>query len=264
MLFGDNRRPLIAPESILQRIRAGDKTAEQLLFNQYSRQLNTILVQKSQDPELAADIVQDTFMVVLDKARQDKIDNPKALGAFIRQVGANLLTASYRKEIRRKTEASEQIDVEYADHTSDPADRIQSADMTALVLQMLDELPTDRDRDLIRRYFLYNEPKQLICQEYALTAAHFDRVIHRARQRLKHLLKQKLTAHGEDFDFRRLFALALFALIFYSLSEKSLDMQRKFGQNMGVFAFSGDHRDVRGRLVADNGHNGDEVQEYAR
>jgi len=60
------------------------------------------------------------------------------------------------------------------------------------VSQLLDELSIERDKDILRSFYLEEQEKQAICERLNLTSAHFDRVLFRARNRLKELIEFKL------------------------------------------------------------------------
>lgn len=181
-----------SPEELVAKIHAGEQLAEQQLVNQYWRSLYFILNRRANDPELAADMTQETFIIVINKARNGQIENPAALSAFIRQIGVNLLIANFRKESRRKTDVSEDIDVQYPDLSTDVLKSLNSQKIGRIVTQVMDELPTERDKDLLYRYFVYGQTKQLLCEEFDLTPAHFDRVLYRARNRLKQILEMRM------------------------------------------------------------------------
>ena len=61
-----------------------------------------------------------------------------------------------------------------------------------LVREAMAELRQPRDRQLLRRFYLGEEDKADLCQEYGVTPAHFDRVLYRARQRFGELLERRL------------------------------------------------------------------------
>ena len=56
---------------------------------------------------------------------------------------------------------------------------------------MLDEMPGERDRELLMRFYLNDEAKEQICQELKLSREHFNRVIFRARGRFRELLEHR-------------------------------------------------------------------------
>ena len=63
---------------------------------------------------------------------------------------------------------------------------------------MLQELNSPRDREILVRFYLQEEEKDAICRDLGLEADQFDKVLHRARARLKELLE----SHGlQKSDF---------------------------------------------------------------
>ena len=69
---------LVSPDVLLERIRNGDKQAEEALVSQYWRGLHYIVNRQTSDAELAADIAQDAFVVVITKARKGEIEKDGA------------------------------------------------------------------------------------------------------------------------------------------------------------------------------------------
>lgn len=201
---------------ILQDIKNGNKQAESKLVEQYWRGLIFVLKNQCQDPDLIHDLAQDTFVIVINKARSGDIENPHALSAFIRQVGVNLVIAHFRKEKRRKTDVDDNIDVQFPDKAPSIRQSLGNAQLADLVRQVMDELPNQRDRELLYRYFVYGHTKQHICDEFDLTLAHFDRVLYRARARLKSLLLKKVNADPSITTISHLLSL------FFILSINSL------------------------------------------
>ena len=58
----------------------------------------------------------------------------------------------------------------------------------AIVRRLIAEMPTDRDRQLLLRFYVAEEEKDSICGELGLDSLHFNRVLFRARHRFKELL----------------------------------------------------------------------------
>ncbi len=48
---------------------------------------------------------------------------------------------------------------------------------------------TDRDRQILYRFYIAEEDKERICADLDLSSLHFNRVLFRARQRFKDLLE---------------------------------------------------------------------------
>jgi RNA polymerase sigma-70 factor (ECF subfamily) len=217
MILTDHGSDLGSSESLVYRIAAGEKTAEQELVEKYWKSLFFIINRQAQDKDLAQDITQEAFVVVICKAREGKIENPQSLSAFVRQVGINLLIGNYRKEARRKTDSDEHIDVLFPELTDSLSKKLSNEKLTQIVKQVMNELPTERDKDLLYRYFVYGQNKQQICDEFELTRAHFDRVLHRARSRLKQILQVKLETDLSQIGISQL----LTAVLIFNLLVKS-------------------------------------------
>jgi len=177
---------------LVVRIRAGDASAETALVNKYWKSLYFILNKRCNDTQLASDIAQDAFIVVIAKARNGEINSPEAIAAFIRQTGVNLLIAHYRKETRRATDTHGEVSFEIPDDKSNVERAVESRDTLKLVQQLISEMKVERDRDLLISYYAKEEEKASICKRLELTPAHFDRVLFRAKSRLKQLIDFKL------------------------------------------------------------------------
>jgi|TARA_Y100001968_G_scaffold333485_1_gene396593 RNA polymerase sigma-70 factor (ECF subfamily) len=177
---------------LLHAIALGSKDAERLLVEKYYKNLFFILRSQTQDNSLSEDICQETFLKVIEKARSKEIRNPEAIGAFIRQTGINILIEHKRSIARRKTYSSDTIDQHEHLKQSSTLHHIHSAKLVEITQQIIRELPTERDRTILHDFFLQGIEKKVICQQQGVSAAHFDRVLFRARQRLKQALAIKL------------------------------------------------------------------------
>lgn len=178
--------------SIVQRIGNGDAQAESELVEKYYRSLHFILKRRCNDPQLAADLAQDTFIVVIGKARAKKINAPESIAAFIRQTGINLMIAHFRKETRRATDTFGEVAIEVRDYNTNVSRAVESNQALSCVQQMIGELKVERDRDILTSYYAKEETKISICDRLDLTSSHFDRVLFRARTRLKQLIDFKM------------------------------------------------------------------------
>jgi DNA-directed RNA polymerase specialized sigma24 family protein len=58
-------------------------------------------------------------------------------------------------------------------------------------MTLLEELPTQRDRMVLVRFYLDGVDKQQLCRELGLSPKHFDRVLMRARTRLRSIIERR-------------------------------------------------------------------------
>ncbi|HET9037640.1 MAG TPA: hypothetical protein VFN45_15620, partial [Myxococcaceae bacterium] len=82
------------------------------------------------------------------------------------------------------------------DERPDALERISRAEEVQLVRQVLEELPVERDRDLLRRYYLGQESKETLQADHGLSSLQFNRVLHRARRRFQELWVARQSARS--------------------------------------------------------------------
>lgn len=173
---------------LVRRIGAGDASAEGELVERYSRGLLYLLRRLA--PEMADDFHQETFRIVLERLRRRGLDDPAALAGFLRGTARNLVVAERRKMVRRRTDLDDE-ELERAVHPgASQLSAVLLDEEAETVRRLIQELPTDRDRQLLMRYYVAEEEKETLCAELGLDSLHFNRVLFRARQRFKELLER--------------------------------------------------------------------------
>jgi RNA polymerase sigma-70 factor (ECF subfamily) len=175
-----------------RRIREGDISAESELIRQFEPGLRVLLRRRTGgDHGLLQDLVQETLLVVIQRLRGIGIDDPHKLAAFAAQTARNLAIASLRKAERQKTD----VDSEATDRNPDLGQSIdgKTADLEAAlaVRALLRELPQPRDRLMLKRFYLDDDDKEIICRELDLTEAAFNQALSRARRRFRQILEER-------------------------------------------------------------------------
>jgi len=166
----------------------GDAAAEALLYTRYRDGLRYVIRRRTGDPDLADDVVQDTFRIALEHLRRQPLDDPARLAGYLRGIALNVLIAEQRKTVRRATDVdSEKVDGASADDDGQ-FDALSSAEVVAAVRRLIGELKVERDRDLLFRVYVHQEDKDSVCRELNLDSLHFNRVLHRAKQRFRDLM----------------------------------------------------------------------------
>ena len=169
------------------RIHAGEHAAEDELVLRYRHGLVLLVLRWTGDPALAEDLAHEALLAVIERLRQRPLDDPGKLGAFLHGTAQNMVLAQQRRTARRRTTtAGDRIDA-FEDPGADPFDAAIRTEETLLVRRMIEEMSVARDRELLRRHYILGEPKARICAELGLDAVHFNRVLHRARLRLRAL-----------------------------------------------------------------------------
>ncbi len=173
---------------LAQRIGRGDRSAEGELFERYGRGVLYLLKHKTRDPELALDLRQETFRVAIENLRAHGLQEAERIGAYLRGIAVNLAIADARKTIRRATTADSDAVELIADPGSSPAENVSREQTRDAVRALLDELPVQRDREILLRFYLEDEDKDSICAGLGVDSAHFNRVLFRAKQRFGELV----------------------------------------------------------------------------
>lgn len=176
------------PIELCRVIGEGDPEAETQLVEKYERGLLFLLRHHTNDEELVKDVVQETFIVVIQRLRTTGIDTPAKLAQFMHQTAKNIMIGYVRKASRRRTDANT-TRVEAAIGNLEDQHLAAVRDQDALIIrQLLTELKCQRDREILRRFYLLEEEKADICRDLCLSEIHFNRVLYRARHRFSKIV----------------------------------------------------------------------------
>jgi|CXWL01.1.fsa_nt_gi RNA polymerase sigma-70 factor (ECF subfamily) len=179
--------PERAAAEIATRIAAGDASAEDLLVERFGRGVRLLLRHLTHDGARADDLFQETFRLALEKIRGGQLREPERLAAFLAGLARNLALGDHRKRAAHPVADLEAV-AEPADREPDPRDLALRREEAQGVRRLLAQLEPERDRQVLFRFYLAEEPKERICADLGLTSLHFNRVVHRARERFRALL----------------------------------------------------------------------------
>jgi RNA polymerase sigma-70 factor (ECF subfamily) len=164
---------------------------EDLIARQYAG-LRLLIQRRTGDADVAADILNQAACTTWEKWQAGHVQRPEQIGGYIFQVAMNLLrnhrrSVPERPDRRVDPEVLGQLPAESAS-----GDRWLEKKIASRVKSLLHQLPAARDREILVRFYLQEEEKEAICRDLSLDAAQFDKVLHRARARLRDLLE----SHG--------------------------------------------------------------------
>lgn len=178
---------VVAPAATLPP--AMDRAAVEALIAKHYTGLRLLIQRRVGDAEAAADILNQAACTAWEKWQAGQVHRPEEIGGYIFQVAMNLLRNRRRKVAER---ADRRADSEVLGHLPadvDASERWLEKNIAARVKRLLQELPSPRDREILVRCYLQEEEKDAICRDLALAPDQFDKVLHRARARLKELLE---------------------------------------------------------------------------
>jgi len=174
----------------VDRIRAGETVAESELFERFATGIHLILLKRTGNRQLAADLCQDTFVIALQKLRAGQLHKPESLVAFLRQTAVNLSIEHFRKERRYIHQEDGIISLQTAPRDR-KAERIDHQRARSLLNDVIEKLAQHRDRAILHRFYLLDQDKTQICAALELSAAHFDRVLYRAKKRMCEMIEKQ-------------------------------------------------------------------------
>jgi RNA polymerase sigma-70 factor (ECF subfamily) len=165
------------PSELVRRIMAGEAGAEDELVERYGRGILIVLRRMVRNPCTAKDLCQDALRLIVEKVRRGDVREPEKLSGFICSLARNIAKDYLRRMPRG-------VSLEDAE-TSSISD--SSPDQLSHVLQ---EERANAIRQVLYRFYLAEEDKEKICADLALSALHFNRVLHRARERFRKLYQK--------------------------------------------------------------------------
>lgn len=173
---------------LAERIRAGDRTAEAEFVEHYRRGVRALVCRHTRPGEpLVEDFVQDVFAAALEKLRAGELRDANALPAYLRTMIVHITTAEYRRR-KARGETSGIDALEQTSGDADPAETLRAQQLASHIRSVLAELPVERDRAVLVRFYLDEHDKDAICADLGIDPDHFRRVVFRARERLRALL----------------------------------------------------------------------------
>lgn len=181
------RQNTIDTTELTRRIQAGSQVAETEFVETFSNSILLLLINKTQNHDIAKDCCQQALLITLIKIRDGGIAKPESLLSFLRHTATNVANTHFRKE-RRYTSLNEEF-LSAPVRNGDNAAQDRDCKTIRLILNdTLDLLSVERDREILTRFYLRDEDKSIIRGDMEISAAHFDRVLYRAKSRLRDVL----------------------------------------------------------------------------
>lgn len=173
---------------------------ESLIAKQYTG-LRLLVLRRTGNAELAADILNEAVRTTWEKWQAGRVERPEQIGGYIFQVAMNLLR-NHRRNVAERADRQVGAGVlEALPDNADETDRWLEKKVALRVKRLLHDLRTPRDREILTRLYLDEEDKESICRALSLDAQQFDKVLHRARARLKELLESRGFRRTDFFMF---------------------------------------------------------------
>lgn len=150
--------------ALVRSVQAGEDGAAGRLYDAFQQDVYYFIRKTVDDPELAEDLTQDTFIEILQTI--DKLQEPAAFVTWSRQIAYHRCTAHFRK--RREILADEDADgysvfdtVEEDRAEFIPDEALDQAELKKTIHAMIDALPEEQRSAIMMRYFDELSVKQI-------------------------------------------------------------------------------------------------------
>jgi RNA polymerase sigma-70 factor (ECF subfamily) len=181
--------------ALVAQIKAGEDAGLEFLYRQFSRGIRYYLC-RHLGPEELDDRVHDTFLVVVQAIKKGDLREPERLMGFVRTIVRRQVAAYIDQAVQtRRDQADIECGVTVVDGKGDPEQQAIAQQKKQLMKSVLDSL-SKRDRDILVRFYLNEEPQEQICREMDLTETQFRLLKSRAKARFGEIGKKKLSSSG--------------------------------------------------------------------
>jgi RNA polymerase sigma factor (sigma-70 family) len=189
--------PIVDLAKLVAGVQAGEAVALEQLYKLFSKGLRYYLCRQL-GPQDLEDKVHDTFLIVVKAIQQGDLREPERLMGFVRTVSRRKVAACIEQNVlsRRKEENSVGAGSNAADSQKNPEQEAISRQRSQLMKSSLEQL-SERDREILMRFYLQEQPMEQICQEMALTYTQFRLTKSRAKAKFGAIGKKKVMMTGE-------------------------------------------------------------------
>jgi RNA polymerase sigma-70 factor, ECF subfamily len=176
---------------LVKRIQRGEDSGMEDLYRLFARGIRFYLCRQLGVQELD-DKVHDTFLIVVQAIRRGDLREPERLMGFVRTVVRRQVAAHIDQVVHsRREELHLDVGVRVVDGRRNPEQNMAFQQKVDFMLEVLGQL-SERDREILTRFYLHEETQEQICQEMNLTETQFRLLKSRAKARFGELGKRRL------------------------------------------------------------------------
>ena len=176
---------------LVRRIQDGDQAGMEELYTIFSRGIRFFLCRQLGPQELD-DKVHDTFLIVVHAIRRGELRDPDRLMGFVRTIVRRQIASYIDAAVQNRREQA-QIDagVTLIDREANPEVTAMDQERESIMQRVLREL-SRRDREILTRFYLHEQPQEQICRDMKLTDTQFRLLKSRAKARFGEIGRRRL------------------------------------------------------------------------
>jgi RNA polymerase sigma factor (sigma-70 family) len=149
---------------LVNAIAAGDWEAEREFVERYMPSVRAILLARSRNRDLTADLVQDVMLAALCALRRNQLRDANKLANFVLLIARNQLSQYYRASIRTPVQLDEPDEIP---DLRKPVDGVETQKRKALLLKAIQRLDTT-DRIILQKTLVDGLKPGIIAQQLSM------------------------------------------------------------------------------------------------
>lgn len=193
-----NARTTLSPAEwaeLVSQIKAGEDAGMEQLYKLFSRGIRYYLCRQLGPQELE-DKVHDTFLIVVNAIKRGDLREPERLMGFVRTIVRRQVAAYIEQVVHtRRDQTDLESGVIIVDRKQNPEQEAIIRQKAELMKSALEGL-SKRDRDILVRFYLQEQPQEQICREMSLTETQFRLLKSRAKAKFGEIGRKKLASNG--------------------------------------------------------------------
>ncbi len=195
-MAGDRIREISGWADLVRSIGQGDEQSAEELYQALANWVRANL-RRSVAPEAIEDAVQEVLVVVLEAVRNGDLRDPARLMGFVKCVAHRQAVAQIRSAIFRRRRFASTLEEPRASQDHSPEMLLTQSERLVRAKKILRVL-NGRDREILERFYLHEQPREQICGEMNLTDTQFRLFKSRAIARCTTLASANPPARSES------------------------------------------------------------------
>lgn len=169
--------------AIVSRIRSNDATAMEDLYAVFARGIRYFIL-RNLGPDELDDRVHDCFILVAEAIQNGELRDPARLMGYVRTVVKRYIATTIEVAVQQRRA---QVDYEdnlfcLSDWKEDPERAVMSRQRAEIAQKVMQGI-SNRDREILHRFYVDEQPPEQICDEMGLSFNQFRLLKSRAKKR---------------------------------------------------------------------------------
>jgi RNA polymerase sigma factor (sigma-70 family) len=180
--------------ALVSQIKKGEEAGMEQLYKVFQRGIRYHICRQL-GPQDLDDRLHETFIVVVKAIRRGDLREPERLMGFVRTVAQRQVAAYIEQAIQKRKDAELEQGFFVTDRRLNPEEAAVVQQKAALIQDSLAAM-SKKDKEILVRFYLKEQPQEKICEEMDLTETQFRLLKSRAKAKFGEIGKKKLASSG--------------------------------------------------------------------